>query len=268
MSFRKILLAGAALAASTAAMAPANASIIDRPHFKVLGVVIVWAANDADGSVPIATDFVIHDDATGTAADTDLIAATGRTLVTGELTATSDGVTTNALGAVLTLNDGATDFETIDTDAPSGFAAFDVTGVTLESDDLTYESSFFVASNTVFNIEAVASETTASGDFDLTDISYSMTVDTDGTVADSGIAYGSAAQDPQGTFPAVTDLDALTTATNVYEGGRRKAASAGNIVAQSVRFDATYTLGSGLAYDLSQGAGEVEAEVTYTVYVP
>ena len=268
MSFRKILLAGAALAASTAAVAPANASIIDRPHFKVLGVVIVWAADDSDGSIPIATDFVIDDDATGTAADTDLIAATGRTLVTGELTATADGVTANALGTVLDLNDGTTDFETIDTDSPSAFNAFDVTGVSLTGDALEYNSSFFVASNTLFNIEAVATEETATGDFDLTDIGFSMDVDESGTVADSGIAYGSAAQDPQGTFPAITNLNALTTAGNVYEGGRRTAASNGSIVAQSVRFDATYTLGSGAAYDLSQGAGEVEAEVTYTVYVP
>jgi len=77
MSFRKLLLAGAALAVgSVAVAAPASASIIDRPHFKVLGVVIVWAANDADGSTPIATDFVIGD-----ASDTDLIAAEPLTLL-------------------------------------------------------------------------------------------------------------------------------------------------------------------------------------------
>ncbi|MEM9841713.1 MAG: hypothetical protein AAF767_03650, partial [Pseudomonadota bacterium] len=75
MSFRKPLLAGVALAMGAATLvAPAQASIIDRPHFKVLGVVIVWAADDANGNTPIATDFIIND--TTGAGDTDLIGGT------------------------------------------------------------------------------------------------------------------------------------------------------------------------------------------------
>ena len=149
MSYRKLLLAGAALAASTLAVAtPANASIIDRPHFKVLGVVIVWAADETNGNTPIATDFVI-DDQPGSG-DTDLIGGTttdGRTVLTGTLTATADSASTAGLGSVLDIDNGAP-IATVDTDSPSSFSAFDVSGASLSGDALTYESSFYVASNT------------------------------------------------------------------------------------------------------------------------
>jgi len=274
MSFRKLLLAGAALAASTAAVAtPAHASIIDRPHFKVLGVVIVWAADETNGNTPIATDFVINDSVGGVAAnDTDLIggaALDGRTVVTGSLTPTKDATSTAALGDILTIDDdgdatnGVT--QSIDTGTPTSFGAFDVTGESL-SGDLTHESSFFVASNTVFNIDGTATAVTETGDFDMTDVSFSMGVTVSGTAANDGIDFGGNAQDPGGTFGTFANLGALT-GTPVYQGNQRTAASAGSITGQSVRFDATYELGT-TGYDLSMGAGEVEAEVVYTVYVP
>lgn len=188
MSYRKLLLAGAALAASTAAVvSPANASIIDRPHFKVLGVVIVWAADESTGNTPIATDFVI-DDVSG-AGDTDLIggtAADGRTVVTGSLTATADATSTAGLGSVLDIDNAGGNIATIDTDSPSSFSSFDVTGASLTGDALTYESSFYVASNTAFAIDGVATQTTQSGDFDITDVGYSMDVTVAGT--DGGLS--------------------------------------------------------------------------------
>ena len=274
MSIRKLLLASAALAVSTATVAtPANASIVDRPHFKVLGVVVVWAADDSNGNTPIATDFVIDSNTGGTAsADRDLIgdaALDGRTVVTGSLTPTADGSSTAALGDILTIDDdgdstnGVT--QSVDTATPTSFGAFDVTGETIGG-NLTHNSSFFVASNTRFNIDGDASAVTESGDFSLSDISFSMSVDVDGTVADAGIAHGSAAQDPLGSFPTFANLAAVN-GTDVYQGGRLTAASAGSITAQSVRFDATYELGTA-GYDLSMGAGEVEAQVVYTVYAP
>jgi hypothetical protein len=267
MSFRKLLLAGAALVASTAAVAPANASVVDRPHFKVLGVVIVWAADDATGGTPIATDFVI-DDTTG-AGDTDLIGGTdvdGRTVVTGSLTATADAASTAGLGSVLDINDAGGTVASINTDSPSGFSAFDVSTATLTGAATTYESSFYVASNTAFNIDGVATQTEQSGDFAMTDIGYDMDVTVTGT--DGPLTFGGNAQDPDGTFGSFTDLSEVDGSTPIFEGGRRTAATAGSIVGQSVRFDATYTLGAGTAYDLSQGAGEIKADVVYTVYVP
>ncbi len=279
MSFRKLLLAGAALAASTAAVAtPAHASIIDRPHFKVLGVVIVWAADDSTGGTPIATDFVIDDDnsfsGTGGAADTDLIggaAVDGRTVVTGSLTPTADSLSTAALGDILTIDDDAdplTGDISIDLDSPAAFSAFDVTNQVLTGEDTTYESSFFVASNTAFNIEAEVTSSTVNGDFDLTDIGYDLDVTTTGTAAADGIDFGSRAQSPGPSITGGATLNDLTAPVDVFVGNQRTAATAGSITQQSVRFDATYTLGAGTAYDLSMGAGEVDADVVYTVYVP
>lgn len=275
MSIRKLLLAGAALAASSAAItAPANASIIDRPHFKVLGVVIVWAADESNGNTPIATDFVIDSNNGGIASnDTDLIGGVnvdGRTVVTGSLTPTSDGSSTAALGDILTIDDdgnsanGVT--QSVDTATPASFGVFDVTGESVGG-DLTHNSSFFVASNTAFSIDGDATAVTETGDFDLTDVSFSMSVDVDGTVADAGIAHGSAAQNPGGSFGTFADLSAVDGSTPVFQGTQRTAFAPGSITAQSVRFDATYELGTS-GYDLSMGAGEVEAEVVYTVYVP
>lgn len=268
MSYRKLLLAGAALAASTAAVvSPANASIIDRPHFKVLGVVIVWAADETDGSTPIATDFVIDDDLG--ANDTDLIGGAnldGRTVVTGSLTATADATSTAGLGSVLDIDNAGGNIATIDTDSPSSFSSFDVTGASLTGDALTYESSFYVASNTAFAIDGVATQTAQSGDFDITDVGYSMGVTVTGT--DAGLTFGGNAQNPGGGFTGFTHLGQVDGSVPVFIGTDRTAATPGSIVDQSVRFDATYTLGAGGAYDLSQGAGEIQADVVYTVFVP
>lgn len=268
MSYRKLLLAGAALAASTMAVsAPANASIIDRPHFKVLGVVIVWAADDATGATPIATDFII-DDAAG-AGDTDLIGGTdvdGRTVVTGSLTATADAASTSGLGAVLDIDDSTGNVATIDTASPVGFSSFDVTSAALTGDAMTYESSFYVASNTAFAIDGAATPTSQSGDFEMADIGYEMDVTVSGT--DGTLTFGGNAQNPGGAFGSFADLSEVDGTTPVFVGTDRTAATAGSIVGQSVRFDATYTLGAGGAYDLSQGAGEIQADVVYTVYVP
>jgi len=266
MSFRKLLLASAALATSAVMTAPANASIIDRPHFKVLGVVIVWGANDADGSTPIATDFVIGD-----AADTDLIAATGRTVVTGTLDATEDAAGVAAAGySALDLDGSEIGDGDGDLDLDDTFAAFDVTTATIDGDAFEYESSFYVASNTAFGITAELTDSTVDGDFDLADVSYDFDMTpngTDGALTFGGNAFDSLAPTVTNPHTTLDDMDTAGAAT-VYESSVRTAESAGNIVSQSVRFDATYSLGSAAGYDLSQGAGSVEAEVTYTAYVP
>jgi len=265
MSIRKLLLAGATLAVSTFALtAPANASIIDRPHFKVLGVVIVWAADDSNGNTPIATDFVINDNApTG---DSDLILQDGRTVVTGSLTPTADATSTAGLGSVLDIDNAGGNIASVNTDSPSTFNAFDVQGASLTSDAMTYESSFYVASNTAFGINGVATQTAQSGDFSMANIGYEMDVTTSGT--DSGLSFGGNAQDPGGSFTTFNDLSEMDGTNPVFVGAQRTAATTGTIVGQSVRFDATYTLGAGGVYDLSQGAGEIKADVVYTVYVP
>lgn len=268
MSFRKLLLAGAALATTAATAAvPAQASIIDRPHFKVLGVVIVWAAEDTvAGTTPIATEFIIGD-----GSDTDLIAEDGRTVVTGSLTATPDAAGVAAAGySALSRNATSLDTNAVaGMDAGDSFSAFDVTGQSITGDALVYNSSFFVASNTAFGINAEVVSSTATGDFTLADVAYDFSTQQSGTAAADGVDFGASANDLSGeTFSAPADLSAFSGVTQIFESATRTAASAGNIMQQSVRFDAEYTLGATTGYDLSQGAGTLEAEMAYTFYVP
>ena len=267
MNFRKLILAGTAAAAVLGA--PAQASIIDNPQFRVLGLVIVWGANAADSGTPIVSDFIIGD----TAGGTDLIADDVHAVVTGTLLSTPATVPTGGefevSGAV-----GATGV--LDATA-AGFGAFtidDTTDVTL-GNDLTQRSSFYVASNTAFNISAVASVAagTTPVNFALEDIGYSLSVTQSGT--GDGLDFGADAQFPHtgdsataGVVTTIDSLDDMSTSTDVFVGNRLTAATPGSIAEQSVRFDAVYTLGGTAGYDLSDGSGVIETDVVYTVFVP
>ena len=282
MNMKKLLLAGGAAALMTASTA--YASIIDRPFFQVLGVVVVWGADDAEtDNTPVVSDFVLLTPATGTAG-ADLIAVDGGTVVTGTLLAVKDGVvnTDGTTAAVNPVSGGADNGTFADNgttgvlDAADTLTAF---GIDANSDVgagmvQTHNSSFYVASNAAFDIFAQSSNFAATGDFnvgatalDESNISFSMALTVSG---DDGLAYGANAQNP-GTFPGtVTALDGMAVATKVFDGTQRTASARGNLASQSVRFDNTYTLddGTGLGYDLSMGSGTVQADVTYTVYVP
>ena len=93
-----------------------------------------------------------------------------------------------------------------------------------------------------------------------------------------GLAFGANAQDPStggtGVVTTIDSLDDISTQAKVFDGGRKTAASVGALAAQSVRFDSVYTLDSDTAtagtqgYDLSMGVGTLQADVTYTVFVP
>lgn len=264
MNLRKLILAGTAVGALLCA--PAQASIIDNPQFRVLGLVIVWGANAADSGAPIVSDFIIGD-----GSSTDLIADDVHAVVTGTLLSTPATVATGGEFEI----SGAVGAPGV-IDASSAFGAFELdanTDVTL-SDDLTENSSFYVASNTAFSINAVASATTATG-FDLSDIGFALSVTPSG---DDGLAFGQDAQfphtDDSATAGVVTTVDSLDDMeagpTLVFAGNRLTAATAGSIADQSVRFDAEYTLigSSGTGYDLSDGTGVIETEVVYTVFVP
>ena len=290
MSFKKLALAtgvAASLLASTA-----YASVIDRPFFQVLGVVVVWGGTDyseAGGTAPVVSDFVLLTPASGSAG-ADLIAGDVYSVVTGSLdpisdsgtaadgTAVFDPVTGETSGGVFADNGTAGVLDAADTLTAFGIdASTDISGGLVGS----HNSSFYVASNAAFDIFAQSSNVVATGDF-LTDglddenISFAMSIDVAG---DDGLAYGGAAQDPTGGATGViTTVDSLDDMaggdTKVFDGGQRTAASVGNLAAQSVRFDSVYTLDSdtGTAgvqgYDLSMGVGTLQADVTYTVYVP
>lgn len=277
MKLRKLLAATTVLAG--ASMVPGHAAIVDNPHFKVLGLVIVWGADgyEGTGTAPVVSDFII-DSGTGTSAatsgDTDLIGGDDvYTVVTGSLTPTSDSA---ASASAFDVFDGSNN-EIASTSDAANFAKFDVTDATVAIDGGEIESSFYVASNVAFGIDGDADVATTDGDFTLNNIGFDMTVTRTGT--DGSITFGDNAQFPHsagadGGFDALTTLADIETAASVFRGDQRTAASRGTIASQSVRFDTTYTLGNwdGTSftpgYDLSTGAGEIEANVTYTVFVP
>ncbi|MEM1146948.1 MAG: hypothetical protein AAGA72_06925 [Pseudomonadota bacterium] len=270
MNFRKLLLASAATAAASASfVTPTQASIIDRPHFKVEPIIIVWAADDTNGNAGVVTDFIVG------SGSNDLIATNGRTLTTGTLNPTEDAASTATLGNLLSITDGSTEIQPIDTSSASTFSAFDVTDAEFDS-NVVRNASFFVASNTGFQIHAAASDQDESeDDLGLDDIHFTLERTNSGTAANDGVDFGSSAQADtsesfatigsgatQGTLAAMSE-----TAQLIYSTAIRTASASGSITDQSVRFDATYTLFGSAGYDLSQGNGAIEAEVTYTFYV-
>ncbi|MCF6220867.1 MAG: hypothetical protein L3J65_07120 [Robiginitomaculum sp.] len=263
----------------------AYASIIDRPFFQVLGVVVVWGADGIDGTnnAPVVSDFVLLTNASGSAG-ADLIAADGGAVLTGTLDAIVTDVNNDGgTAAVNPVTGGATNGTFADVgsiagvlDATDTLTAFgidansDVTGGMVNE----HNSSFYVASNAAFDIFAQSSAFVATGDFDtdgVLDMSYITFAMALNVAGNDGLAYGANAQSP-GTFPGtVADLSDMELApTQVFAGTVRTASAPGSLASQSVRFDNTYTLddGTGAGYDLSMGSGTVQADVTYTIYVP
>jgi len=287
MSFKKLVLAGGVAASLMAGTA--YASVIDRPFFQVLGVVVVWGADgfDATGTdvAPVVSDFVLLTNASGSAG-ADLIggsAADTYAVVTGSLvaidaagtavdgTATVDPITGETSGGVLTDNGTAGVLDAAD--VMTAFGIDNTTSISGSVGPASHTSSFFVASNAAFDIHASATAPTGSGELfanmgDLSDINYTMTLTEDGFVSGAaGNQFGASAQLPGTTLATGVTLDSLATQPLVFQGAQRTADAAGSLMEQSVRFNNTYTLGTG-TYDLSQGAGHVTTDVTYTVYVP
>jgi len=162
----------------------------------------------------------------------------------------------------------------------------------------THNSSFFVASNTSFNIQAYHAPAVVTGGLtgldadgneeELTadNITWDMSVETNDDGSSNGIRFGENAggdlisQDPTGgaagvqSFASVGDLSSDEAApSTVFLGGQRTAAAVGSLVEQSVRFDLSYQLDTDLSeagsqgFDLSSGVGTISSDVTYTVFV-
>lgn len=252
---------------------PTQGAIIDRPFMKVEGVVIVWGA-DATSTTPIVSDFIIEDGG----ASTDLISGDVFTVLTGTLDALDESYSDDA-GATLRVRriqggpnqDTAANGDRV-TDASDSFTAF---GLRANTDVRTIrseiESSFYVASNKAFNIDAVSS---AAGDpADLNLIRLQVRVTESGN--DAGLSFGTNAQLPHSDNSAIGGLQwtnyrrlsNLTGGQTMFTGNRRTAEATGDIASQSVRFDQTYRWNTG-NIDLADGVFDVEAEVEYTVYIP
>lgn len=260
----------------------AYADVIDRPHFELDGMVIVWAADAASGA-PIVSDLVVDSGSGGTAAssgDADLISTDVHTVVTGSLVPTQDGLA-NATGGMPFLLTN-TDRGTISTDTngdgivsgADAFTSFGLRNITdARVDAVRQSSSFYVASNVPFAIDAQAFTPTTFTEFillQITRMQLSMT-----QTGDDGLAFGASAQLPHsggatgGVAPSLRLWD-LRNARNVFTGNQRTAILPGSIADQSVRFDAEYAItAANLAgYDLSLGTFDFQVEVVYTVYVP
>ncbi len=289
MTFRKLLLAGglASLMASTA-----YASVIDRPFFRVLGVVVVWGGDnfaDAGGTAPVVSDFVLLTPASGSAG-ADLIGGDVYSVVTGTLDPIrSDASSDPAIDPITGTGSGSyTDDGNGILDAGDSMTAFglDATStLNVDSDMDPHLSSFYVASNAAFDIYAQATNFSATQDFGATglnlstqNVAYDLAVSTTSSGGDpANFAASANAPATVGTVEAtITSLDDIDNGADVkvFDGLERTAASNGSIIQQSVRFDATYSLDFDLGtagiqgYDMASGVGTVSADVTYTVYVP
>ena len=297
MSLRKLAIAGTALTAMMASTA--YASVIDRPFFQVLGVVVVWGADgfdDGSGTqAPIVSDFIVG---LGAAGGTDLIDDHVHTVLTGSLTpigssvddvnaATFDPVTGAVSGGTFT--DGGTS-GVLDVD--DSLSAFEIDGDT-DVDGVgntKHESSFYVASNTNFEIRASRTAASVTGGLVGVDVEgvtsplntrniiWDMSITTSGN---DGLQFGDESQDPTGTgsgvasFPSLNSIsDDAAAPTTVFVGSQRTANSPGTLTEQSVRFDLSYNLDTDLStdgnqgFDLSTGVGTISSDVTYTIFVP
>jgi len=293
MSIKKLALVSGVAASLMAGTA--YASVIDRPFFQVLGVVVVWGAdgNTAGATAPVVSDFVLLTTGSNNAG-ADLIGGTAQdtfTVLTGSLSPILDGEPgsgtfvdpiTGATSATGFADDGSTAGVLDANDSLSAFGidnATDVDGLINQ-----HTSSFYVASNAAFDIYAKAENLVGTGDFDPSaagstigydDISLAMAVQSGAAATDGSITWGANSQNP-GTFvngvetAAGEGLDSMVGANGmkVFDGTQRTAASVGSLAQQSVRFDNTYTFGDGTGYDLSMGAGSITADVTYTIFVP
>ncbi|MDJ0919830.1 MAG: hypothetical protein QNI84_01780 [Henriciella sp.] len=270
-----VVLAGSSLL-------PALAQIRDRTILSRAGIVVVWAA-DASGAVPMVSDFVL-DTGTGSSAatsgDVDLISSDVHTVVTGTLSPTQDSFSgaTGSMPFIIT-NTASGDIQT-DTSgdgrlsSDDSFTEFGLQSLTDTRVDATRQySSFYVASNVPFAIEAQAFNPGSTIDFIMmlvTRMTLSVT-----QVGDGEIGFGSAAQLPHsggGTagFAGAYRIWDLRTPRNVFTGDQRTAIAPGSIADQSVRFDAEYAINAEnlTGYDLSLGTFDFQVEVVYTVFVP
>lgn len=260
---RKYRARGVLLTAIGLLTNPAQAGINDRLHFKVAPVIILWAANEDTGAASVVTDFIVG----GGSGSLDLIKVDGGTIgvQTGVFVPSYDPSSTAYVGTSLEIE--ASNIIPFDTSNPTAFGAFEIDDNTnvISTDQLRISSDFYIATNTPFNISAQATEILSSGDFDMTDIEFRFFVTTTG--GSGATSYGQQARPPGGTKFHRVNLTELT-GVDVLQSDRNTALFPGSIREQSVRFSTVYRLDGGDDYDLSQGTGEVQAEVIYTAYVP
>jgi len=190
---------------STHIALPANASIVDNPKFKVDGVVIVWHGES------------------GAIAATPPTAKIGPAITHSTAINSSPAVIT---GTLLPITANTPRAQAFPLHAPA-----------------QGETSFYVASNTAFNIDAELAGHVALPPETLDTLSFNMTASLQGGPLP---ATGHKAQFPHsggakgGINPAITTLGDLRQRTTVFAGNQRTAAQPGTIAEQSVMFSVAY----------------------------
>jgi hypothetical protein len=281
--FRRLGRAGLVVMGSALALGlcAAQAQTQNTPRFQPPGVLIIWGADGfgSNANAPIVSDFVINSGSGNTAAtsgDADLIQGDVHTVVTGSLTPTVNGTVSNNGVPFRVQRVGSGGFTTdFDGDgvlsAADGFGAFQIRGNSdINTRRAELETSFYVASNIAFSIDATATPIGATDDVAFGRMRLQMRVTQSGN---DGIPFGSAAQFPHsggaagGIRANFRRLSTMRTPFNVFAGNQRTARVRGSIAQQSVRFDQTYRYNSG-NIDLSDGVIDAAAEVVYTAYIP
>jgi len=210
----------------------AEASIVHSPKFKIDGLVIVWQGED------------------GAIASTPPKANAGRTATLSTTFSTpspplSPGPVVT--GTLLPVSHASEDTETHALHAPA-----------------QGDTSFYVASNTAFNIDAELSGATTLSAETLETLSFDMAASLDGGALPG---TGRKAQYPHsggsrgGINPNIKTLEDLRQRTTVFTGNQRTAVKPGTIAEQSVKFTVKYG-----SLDVPPPANM--PSVTFTVFVP
>lgn len=205
----------------------ANASIIDNPKFKVDGIVIVWQGES------------------GTIASAPPTANIGPAISLSP--AINSGPAAVITGTLLPLTENTPHTQAFPLHAPA-----------------QGETSFYVASNTAFNIDAELAGKVTLPRQTLETLSFSMTASLEGGPL-SGT--GHKAQYPHsggakgGINPSIKTLGDLRQRTTVFTGNQRTAAKPGTIAEQSVMFSVTYD-------SLNAPLPPNSPDVIFTVFVP
>lgn len=274
-SWRALRIAGSIwLAAGLGAIAAtASASVTDAPHFKVLGLIVVWGGDSA--GTPIAADFIM-DTAPGST-DHDFIAGDVQAVVTGTMVPLGSPLS-ETQGAPVRIRriagGGRVDADSNGDSAMDASDSFAPFGIGNATDNRTrrmeLNTSFYVASNRDFYIDAVAAPVGSTVLADLDRVRGTLEVTLSGN---DGVAFGASARYPHtggATGGRRMNSRALSTLSNgrtVFRGNQSTAAQRGSLADQSVRFDILYRYNFGVV-DLSAGTLDIEAEVIYTLYMP
>ena len=217
---------------STALALWAGASISHNPTFKIDGLVIVWQGEDGSIASTPPQASAGHTTTLSTDFNTVSSALSPAPVVTGSL---------------LPISHAAGDADTHALHAPAHG-----------------RTSFYVASNTAFNIDAELSGALAFSAETLKTLSFDMfaSLDSDalpGTALKAQYPHSGGSRG--GINPDIKTLEDLRQRTTVFAGNQRTAAAPGTIAEQSVKFTVKYG-------NLKTPPPANMPSVTFTVFVP